>query len=471
MKRIMITRFLVAFLLPFTLMIGVYGIPAAYAHNTENRGPRTWHVSVGGQSSDGAIQGEAYYPHIITIDVGDTVVWTLSSGEPHTVTFFGTGPLPDICAAASDFSPCPLPLPSPYNGTSFVGSGLMLPTGFNWDNNFPLPHGNQTFALIFGNPGVYIYQSVVQAGMQGVVIVHAAGTPYPFTPGEYSDQARQELNGDLTAARQALASTMTPKTTTGPGNTQTHFVEAGINAPETTTVKLSPTEGSRVAGRAILEITVSSTASSLTLKVNLSGLTPGQTYSAGINYGVCGATAQVSPFILPPFALNSITAGPDGRGQTTTDITTPSSGNGIQNIRIQSAGWFISINQPNSEQASRPVACGNIVFHNAMVERFIPGTIRVHIGDTIIWTVPIVENPFIIFPAGQPVPPFPDFAFTPPSGNATSYDGTSFAGSGALKPTQTFVLTFTTPGTFPYTDPITTGFNGSVTVQATPSDD
>src|SRR5947208_1541361 len=92
MKRIMITRFLVAFLLPFTLMIGVYGIPAAYAHNTENRGPRTWHVSVGGQSSDGAIQGEAYYPHIITIDVGDTVVWTLSSGEPHTVTFFGTGP-------------------------------------------------------------------------------------------------------------------------------------------------------------------------------------------------------------------------------------------------------------------------------------------------------------------------------------------------------------------------------------------
>jgi len=28
----------------------------------------------------------------------------------------------------------------------------MLPPGFNWDNSFPLPHGNDTFSLTFGNP-------------------------------------------------------------------------------------------------------------------------------------------------------------------------------------------------------------------------------------------------------------------------------------------------------------------------------
>ena len=148
------------------LMIGVYAFPSAYAQRSALGGPQTWHVSVGGQSPDGAVQGEAYYPHVITVDVGDTVVWTLSSGEPHTVTFFGVGPLPEDCAAASDFAPCPVPPPSPYDGTSFAGSGLMLPPGFNWDNNFPLPHGNDTFSLTFGNPGAFVYLSVVQAGMQ-----------------------------------------------------------------------------------------------------------------------------------------------------------------------------------------------------------------------------------------------------------------------------------------------------------------
>src|SRR5947199_1134853 len=224
--------------------MGVYAFPSAYAQRAGSSGHQTWHVSVGGQSPDGAVQGEAYYPHVITIDVVDIVLWSLSSGEPHTVTFFGTGPLPDICAAASDFSPCPLPLPSPYNGTSFVGSGLMLPTGFNWDNNFPLPHGNQTFALTFRNPGAYIYQSVVQAGMQGVVVVHPAGTPYPFTQQEYSVQARQQLQADLNSARQALASFRQPETTTDPDNTVTHYVAAGIDAPETATVALTAVGGS-----------------------------------------------------------------------------------------------------------------------------------------------------------------------------------------------------------------------------------
>ena len=42
--------------------------------NAAASGPRTWHVLVGGQSDNAAIQAEKYYPHVITIDVGDTVV-------------------------------------------------------------------------------------------------------------------------------------------------------------------------------------------------------------------------------------------------------------------------------------------------------------------------------------------------------------------------------------------------------------
>ncbi len=37
-----------------------------------------------------ALQADAYYPHVITIDAGDKVVWTLNAAEPHSVTFFGT---------------------------------------------------------------------------------------------------------------------------------------------------------------------------------------------------------------------------------------------------------------------------------------------------------------------------------------------------------------------------------------------
>src|SRR5207237_8384458 len=113
------SRFLVSILLALILMMGVYSFPSAYAQRAGLGGPHTWHVSVGGQSPDGAVQGEAYYPHVITIDVGEIVVWSLSSGEPHSVTFFGTVHPPDVCATASDFSPCPLPLPSHYHGPSF----------------------------------------------------------------------------------------------------------------------------------------------------------------------------------------------------------------------------------------------------------------------------------------------------------------------------------------------------------------
>ena len=48
-------------------------ISSVSAQSTSS-GPSTWHVLVGGQSQDPAIQAEGYYPRVITIDAGDTVV-------------------------------------------------------------------------------------------------------------------------------------------------------------------------------------------------------------------------------------------------------------------------------------------------------------------------------------------------------------------------------------------------------------
>jgi plastocyanin len=101
---------------------------------------RTWHVLVGGESKDKAIQAEGYYPHVLTIDAGDTVAWTLNTGEIHSVTFTGT------CADVSCIPPCAFTVNidvSPCGSASYDGvsaldsSGRMVSSAYNWDNSIP----------------------------------------------------------------------------------------------------------------------------------------------------------------------------------------------------------------------------------------------------------------------------------------------------------------------------------------------
>src|SRR5438477_10457944 len=102
--------------------------------------PRIWHVLVGGHANDQAIQAEGYYPRVITIDAGDTVVWTLNTEEIHAVAFAGTcedvSCIPPDCFTVNvDVSPCG---PPSYDGVAaFDSSGRMVPPGYNWDNSVP----------------------------------------------------------------------------------------------------------------------------------------------------------------------------------------------------------------------------------------------------------------------------------------------------------------------------------------------
>lgn len=449
-----ISRFSYAVLLPLLLLSGSYAFPSVHAQGSLGGSPRTWHILVGGESENKAIQAEAFFPGIITIDAGDTVVWTLNSHEPHSVTFLGSGEIPPECAAASDFAPCPTPFPSPYDGIGFVGSGFMKPPGFNWDNSFPLPHGNTTFALTFANPGAYVYQSVIQAGMQGVVVVQPAGTPHPFSQDDYSKQAAKQLRADLVTGVHALAMFKPPKDVSNPDGTKTHFAATGISGPEAADVPLSSANTGGPTGKASLDLSVTSQASTLTVKISLAGLQPGSVHSARIDYGVCGTVAKVSPFLLQSFTLNAITARSDGKGESNTIISTPASRNGIQNIRIQSAGWFVAVGE-TGETSSDTLACGNVVFRSVSVERLLPSKLIVNVGDTVVWEqLDLLHSHFVAFPAGQPLPPFPTIVFQPPTGNATSYNGRSFFISDNLLAGQSLVLTLTQPGTLRYVEPI-----------------
>ena len=175
-------------------------------------GPRTWHVLVGGQSADQAIQAEAYYPHVLTIDAGDTVGWTLNTDEIHSVTFVGTcGDIGNVvfhnAAVMRDFPQTvhvrvgdtvvwenasineisgvaflagqALPLlpdwyangpsgdPTSYDGSSFLDSGPLYA---------PDAGRNQSFAATFTKEGTFPYVNVGHAflGVQGTVVVTPA---------------------------------------------------------------------------------------------------------------------------------------------------------------------------------------------------------------------------------------------------------------------------------------------------------
>lgn len=195
---------LVAFM---ALLCALALVPVTAASAGTPGGPRTWHVLVGGQSADQAVQADGYYPHAITIDAGDTVVWTLNTVQLVGVSFAGTcGDFssscfpPDCLTIVFDYSPCG---PPSYDGvTGLDQSGRMLaPVNTNWDTS--IPHGATTYSLTFTQPGVNVYFDPSIAGMRGVVVVRPAGTPYPFTQAQYSAQAQQQLHADLTAGAQA----------------------------------------------------------------------------------------------------------------------------------------------------------------------------------------------------------------------------------------------------------------------------
>src|SRR2546425_2106821 len=257
----------------------------------------------------------------------------------------------------------------------------------------------------------------------------------------------------------------------GPGNTQIHHVTAGLSAPQITRTTLKSSAGSRIRGTASLSGIVQGQAENITVKVNLAGLVQGSVHSAQILLGVCGSEAPTGTLLgLPTFVLNNVTSGPNGQGSSTTVITSPPSANGPAILRIPSAGWFVSIGTGSGLDTSA-AACGNVVFHNASAMRFLPQKLRVNVGDTIVWTDSPNGVHSVTFLARQSLPLIPDYAFTSSTGNATTYDGSSFFDSGTLRPGDSFVLTLTKPGVYPYVDVFLEflGMQGSIIVHGDPS--
>lgn len=156
--------------------------------------PRAWHVQVGAQSSNEAVQGMVYMPGKVTIDVGDTIEWQANSAEPHTVTF---NPTPAEFANA---------IGEPASGgTIFNGSPLDHTNSGLIGTVSPSFTARTTYSLTFTKVGTYTYFCLVHPGMKGEVVVQPAGTPYPETQRQYNLSARIQRANIIASGYQEMA--------------------------------------------------------------------------------------------------------------------------------------------------------------------------------------------------------------------------------------------------------------------------
>jgi plastocyanin len=161
--------------------------PAAAAAN------RTWVVTAGVQAAVGkakhGLQAADYLPRELWIDAGDSVLWKVPTGEPHTITFVAPGQRPPRFDPANP-TETQRQGGSTYDGTGYFNSGVMPAAAIGGLKNAPT-----TYELTFAKPGDYRYFCLLHGEMVGMVHVLPAGTPVPFTQAQY----------DAATARQAGA--------------------------------------------------------------------------------------------------------------------------------------------------------------------------------------------------------------------------------------------------------------------------
>lgn len=199
-------------------------------------GPVTWTASVGASSGDGAFQGLAYYPSNMTIDVGDTIAWTIASTEPHTVTLLGAGQTTPPPPTPANLAPMG---GATYDGTVLTSSGLSPRT--------------TVYKLTFTKAGTYkVYCMIHQPEMFATITVQPASSAYPATQLQYQTQGAASSTTDLanavsslllfpfpTGGAQVAAGISSGLVGTPPANTTVlRFINSGDATNSTVTIKV-----------------------------------------------------------------------------------------------------------------------------------------------------------------------------------------------------------------------------------------
>jgi plastocyanin len=397
------------------------GTPVTFASATRSVSPTasaltsaaSWTVDVGAMSQSG-IMAMSFFPNVITIDAGDSITF---QGEGHTVTFPGadgkllppTSPQAQMPAGTST-----------YDGSTFTSSGILM--------------GNP-YALTFTKPGVYPYYCLLHPGMMGVVIVNPAGTQYPMTQAQYDAQAQQQEQADFSAGNQVVAN-FHLKTKRNANGTTTYYGQNDAPESQADSFDLAAVNQSKVTGSSLIAFAQppSKTNPEITYSVSakLSGLTPGQSYTAMLCEGKSGSGVMV-----PNSQFGSITVNSDGKGTVSGSVQAGGLPQGIWNLDICDA-------------SNKVVASGLINHASFAYERYLPATLNIHPGDSVVWTQTGPNEVHTVTFLPEEWKDVPDESLMPVPYGGHIYAGTGFFNSGFIIPGASYEMTFIKTGDYKY---------------------
>lgn len=172
-----------------------------------NRSPQTYTVLVGAEDAARGADLEAFFPEVLHIHEGDTVVWKSNAMEIHSVTFpLKTEkppafliPLPNGPAGAMMFNPqvafAAAPNDGQYDGSTYANSGIL---GQEQGQS-------PAFRLTFTKAGEYTYYCVIHNDekMTGKIVVEPASANVP-SPADAQAQGKKELDTLMARVPQVL---------------------------------------------------------------------------------------------------------------------------------------------------------------------------------------------------------------------------------------------------------------------------
>ena len=192
-----------------------------------------WTARVGAQSPDMGSQVQSFLPNEMWIHAGDSIRWTLTSTEIHTVSFLTTTQVrpPNFGPVFGVSVGCPGTTPdgSPFDGSSCVNSGLL------GQGPVTVGPGLQTYSVTFPSPGNFKLSCLVHPDMEGTVHVVTASTPLPHDQAFYNTEALRQgaILVATTSGLQALANLAGEAQ--NEANSQSTIVAVGVGAVATTT--------------------------------------------------------------------------------------------------------------------------------------------------------------------------------------------------------------------------------------------
>jgi plastocyanin len=172
-----------------------------------------------------------FLPAKISVEANTPVQWEWNGTEPHSVTFLAPGQtLPDPGSDPSLFGPTPPT--GPYDGSSFVNTGLQ-PLG---------PTAPEPFELTFSKAGTYSYHCVIHPQMVGEVTVVDAGGKVD-TPADVANRRAEESAKWLAEGQAAKADLMAekPASKKNDDGSTTWTVHMGASTAHTDILAFAPT--------------------------------------------------------------------------------------------------------------------------------------------------------------------------------------------------------------------------------------